>query len=60
LYSLDGHCSQVCGFEHRGIFVTNPFQTDCGRFEVDPLEHYNLTHQELVNIFGDNYKALKP
>jgi len=59
LYSLDGHCSQVCGFEHRGIFVTNPFQTDCGRFEVDPLEHYKLTHQELVNIFGDNYKALK-
>lgn len=59
LYSLDGHCSQICGFDYNGVFVTNPFKTDCGRFEVDPLEHYKLTHEELVNIFGENYKSLK-
>jgi len=59
LYSLDGHCSQVCGFTHRGIFVTNPFESDCGRFAVDPLEHYGLSHDDLVGIFGENYKSLK-
>jgi len=59
LYSLDGHCTQVCGFEYRGIFVTDPFSTDCGRFEVDPLQHYGLNHDELVGIFGEDYKKLK-
>lgn len=60
LYSLDGHCSQVCGFTHKGIFVTNPFESDCGRFEADPEKNYGLNHEELVEIFGENYKVLKP
>jgi hypothetical protein len=59
LYSLDGHCTHVCGFTHKGIFVTNPFQSDCGRFEADPEKDYGLNHEELVEIFGENYKVLK-
>ena len=60
LYFLDGHCTHVCGFTHKGIFVTNPFQSDCGRFEADPEKDYELNHEELVEIFGENYKILKP
>ena len=60
LYSMDGHCTHVCGFTHKGIFVTNPFQSDCGRFEADPEKDYGLNHEELVEIFGENYKILKP
>jgi hypothetical protein len=39
--------------------VTNPFQSDCGRFEADPEKDYGFNHEELVEIFGENYKVLK-
>ena len=58
LYSLDGHCTHVCGFTHKGIFVTNPFQTECGRFDVDPLKHYGLNLDEIIEIFGKDYERL--
>ena len=27
--------------------VTNPYMSECGRFEVDPITYYGLTEKEL-------------
>ena len=30
------------GFEYEGIWITNPYLSECGRFEVDPKEYYGV------------------
>lgn len=48
----DGHSIPAWGFEYDGIFITNPYSSECSRFEVTP-DYYNLTVAEaehLVNL----------
>ena len=30
------------GFEYEGIWITDPYLSECGRFEVDPKEYYGV------------------
>tara|TARA_R110002124_G_scaffold220237_1_gene386060 strand:+ start:249 stop:518 length:270 start_codon:yes stop_codon:yes gene_type:complete len=30
------------GFEHDGIFITDPTMDESGRFEVNPIEYYGV------------------
>ena len=30
------------GFEYEGIWITNPYLSECGRFEVNPKEYYGV------------------
>ena len=41
----DGRPIPAYGFEHDGIFITDPHRSECGRFEVLP-SHYGLTLHE--------------
>jgi hypothetical protein len=46
------------GFEHEsGVWVTNPFLSTCGRFQVNPETYYGKTQRELADIYGDRYFA---
>ena len=29
-------------FEYEGIWITNPYLSECGRFEVNPKEYYGV------------------
>lgn len=40
----------VFGFEHDGMFIYDPFLSDCGRFQVDPVEAYGITRQEAEGL----------
>jgi hypothetical protein len=31
-------------FEYEGVWITNRFYDETGRFEVEPLEHYGETY----------------
>jgi hypothetical protein len=46
------------GFVHNGIFIENPFISECGRFDVDPLKHYGITLGQIIEIFGEDYERL--
>jgi len=35
------------GFEFEGIWITNPYLSECGRFEVDPKEYYGIEIEEI-------------
>ena len=30
------------GFEYEGIWITDPYLSECGRFEVNPKEYYGV------------------
>jgi hypothetical protein len=49
---LDEEGNQIpsYGFEHKGIFVTDPYISECGRFEVDPYTYYGLHHSKANEI----------
>lgn len=34
-------------FEWNGFVITNPYLSECGRFEVDPITYYGLSEEEL-------------
>jgi len=34
------------GFEYEGIWIENPYLSECGRFEVDPKEYYGIDVEE--------------
>ena len=38
------------GFEYNGVWIENPYMSECGRFEVDPITYYGLTEKELHEI----------
>jgi hypothetical protein len=43
------------GFDYYGIFVTDPFESECGRFMMDPIKDYGLTQKqvdEMVKVNG--------
>ena len=42
-------------FVSNGQNITNPFASECSRFQVDPVEHYGF----VVTDMGGGSKALK-
>lgn len=34
-------------FEHDGVLVTNPFLSECGRFDVSPKDYYGVDVQAM-------------
>ena len=49
IYVTDG----VLGFDHDGFFITDPFTSECGRFEVDPIAFYGLTAEQAEQFRND-------
>lgn len=47
----------LLGFEHEGFFITEPNSSECGRFEVDPMEYYGVTSEQvdLIMKFNKTY-----
>lgn len=43
---VSGVMTPAYGFEHDGVFIVNPYASDCGRFHADPLSAYQLTPAE--------------
>ena len=46
VYKSDGEL----GFMHNGVFITNPFVSECGRFPADPVEDYGLTAEQVAQF----------
>ena len=38
------------GFKYNGVWIENPYMSECGRFEVNPIAYYGLTEKELYEI----------
>jgi len=47
----------LLGFEHEGVFITDPLTSECQRFEVNPLEYYRITPNEVNEMY--KYNELK-
>ncbi len=45
------------GFEHNGVWITDPFYDETGRFEVNPVEYYG--NKCLGTLLYLNYKNYK-
>jgi len=45
------------GFEHNGVWITDPFYDETGRFEVNPEEYYG--DKCLGTLLYLNYKNYK-
>ena len=43
---IDGSLLPAWYADIRGMAITNPYLSDCGRFEVDPLAHYGITPEQ--------------
>ena len=55
--------SEMCirdslGFVHECFFITEPFTSECGRFEVDPMKEYGLTQQQVHEM--DKFNQADP
>jgi len=47
------------GFEHEGVWITNPFYEETGRFEVHPIKYYgNKALGTLLFLGYINFKNL--
>lgn len=44
----------VFGFNIRDMFVFNPYESTCGRFEVDPVETYGISKDEADQLVALN------
>tara|TARA_R110000823_G_C15810621_1_gene488160 strand:- start:566 stop:763 length:198 start_codon:yes stop_codon:yes gene_type:complete len=44
----------LLGFEHEGVFIYEPLISECQRFEVNPLEYYKLTPDEVNEMYKYN------
>src|SRR5690554_4045693 len=40
----------VIGIEVGGMFIYDPYKSECGRFEVDPRQSYGLTAEQALEI----------
>ena len=38
------------GFEYDGIFITDATMSECGRFYVNPIDHYGLTLEQVIQM----------
>ena len=43
-------------FEYEGVWITNPYYDETGRFEVNPEEYYGETYLKLKNNENNNTK----
>lgn len=50
IYEDDG----ALGFDHDGWFITDPFTSECGRFDADPIAYYGLTAEQVEQFKGEN------
>ena len=55
LYIHDG----LLGFEHEGVFIYEPLVSECQRFEVNPLEYYRLTPNEVNEMYKYNELGIR-
>ena len=43
------------GFMSLGQFITNPFFSECGRFELEyPTKYYNLSESQILQLLSNN------
>ena len=45
------------GFEWEGIWITDPTMSECGRFEVNPIEYYGEQYERyayVARVLHDN------
>ena len=40
------------GFEWEGIWITDPTMSECGRFEVNPIEYYGEQYERYAYVAG--------
>ena len=50
------------GFEYDGIFITDASMSECGRFDVNPMEYYGLTLNQVAQMSihkmrGEGYES---
>jgi len=50
LEKLDGKL----GFDYYGTFITDCFESDCGRFAMDPIKDYGLTDSQVKQMIKTN------
>jgi len=46
----------ICGFYHNDQFISDPFISECARFQVDPKKYYNLTEKQIYEFKKDKIK----
>ena len=42
-----------------GIFVTDPFESECGRFMMDPIKDYGLTQKQVDEMVSEEKKDIR-
>ena len=57
-YGDNDHETLRIGFDYKDFFITEPFTSECGRFEVDPLTYYGLTQQQVFEM--DKFNQADP
>ena len=45
---------EILGFDYDGMFITDPTTSECGRFEVKPMEYYGITQKQLYELDKHN------
>ena len=50
LYKTD----KKLGFDYYGTFITDCFESDCGRFVMDPIKDYGLTDSQVKQMIKTN------
>ena len=50
LENLDGKL----GFDYYGTFITDCFESECGRFMMDPIKDYGLTQKQVDEMIKAN------
>ena len=50
LFGVDSMSEQ--GFEWEGIWITDPTMSECGRFEVNPIEYYGEQYERYAYVAG--------
>jgi len=51
---MDSGEHKKLGFEWEGFFITDPFDSTCGRFGVNPIFEYGLTIKQAKRIKHEN------
>ena len=50
----DAENQPVFGFERDGVFITDPFVSDCGRFHADPVKAYEISLDDATALVALN------
>ena len=52
--ALNVEQNPVYAYVAKGFEIYNPFFSECGRFEVDPFNYYEITHEEVQYLIDLN------